>query len=104
MASINFAALRSFQAGMRNNNLVYLELERVYLALFSPQPVLHALLGATPHNGVWLDPLKEPPSLVNSVVTENLYERQEKQVTGHFTLNRVAHFISIYFKDRGILF
>lgn len=104
MASINFAALHSFQAGMRNNHLVYLELERMYLALFAPKPVLNALLDATPDNGAWLAPLKEPPSLVNSAVTENLYRGQEKQVTGHFALNRMAHFISIYFKDRGNTF
>lgn len=63
MAAISFAALHSFQAaGMGDNNLVYPKLERVYLALFPPQPNLNALLGASPHNRVLLAPLKEPPS------------------------------------------
>lgn len=57
MAAISFAAWHSFQtAGMENDNLVYLKLERVYLALFPPQPNLNSSRGAIPHNRVWLPP------------------------------------------------
>ena len=89
MAAISFAAWHSFQtAGMENNNLVYLKLERVYLALFPPQPNLNFSRGAIPHNRVWLPPSppKILPSLVHSFVTENLHKIKKKQIPGRFKL------------------
>lgn len=103
MAAISFAALHSFQtAGMTKNNLVYPKLERAYLALFPPQPNLSALRGAIPHNGVWQAPSKVLSHLVNSVVTDNLHEAKEKQITDCFKLKKVAHFTSMVVKDRAL--